>query len=195
MESSDAANATTSTNLLKLEKVRTKTRYTNLRRSLLAAIANDDVSKEDIKEQLRSIEKAMNDALAVINQLASAYAELKLHGLMDSVVEEAQDLETSYTMEVTQASETLYSMSGYNSSRSSCSLRYSRNQEKVRSYLKSLHAPVSHKEQNLDTEQGNAMSTEVSCTASGANDEHDHDGIGNTAFCTNVSVSIRDTST
>ena len=49
---------------------------------------------------------------------------------------------------------------------------YSRNQEKVRSYLKSLHAPVSHKEQNLDTEQGNAMSTEVSCTASGANDEH-----------------------
>ena len=96
MESSDAANATTSTNLLKIEKVRAKTRYTNLRRSLLAAIANDDVSKEDIKEQLRSIEKAMNDALAVINQLASAYAELKLHGLMDSVVEEAQDLELGY---------------------------------------------------------------------------------------------------
>ena len=134
MESSDATNATASTNLLKLEKVRTKTRYTNLSRSLLAAIAND-VSKEDIKEQLRSIEKAMNDALAVINQLASAYAELKLHGLMDSVVEEAQDLETSYTMAVTQASETLYSMSGYNSSRSSCSLRYSRNQEKVHSYF------------------------------------------------------------
>ena len=60
-------------------------------------------------------------------------------------------------MAVTQASETLYSMSGYNSSRSSCSLSYSRNQEKVRSYLKSLHAPVSHKEQNLDTQQGNAM--------------------------------------
>ena len=60
--------------------------------------------------------------------------------------------------------------------------------------MKFLHAPVSHQEQNLDTEQGNAMSMEVSCTASGANDEHDHDSIGKTALRAKMSVSIRGTS-
>ena len=128
--------------MLKFAKTKAKTSFTNLRRSLLVAIDEDDVSKKDIKFRLVTLENAMNEVMELISEivLESREDEAALY----NISEEAGELEKQYTDAVTRASTVLAELSNYNSARTSevTGVRYTRDPEKVRAYLASVSQAV-----------------------------------------------------
>ena len=80
--------------MLKFAKTKAKTSFTNLRRSLLVAIDEDDVSKNDIKFRLVTLENAMNEVMELISEivLESREDEAALY----NISEEAGELEKQY---------------------------------------------------------------------------------------------------
>ena len=128
--------------MLKFAKTKAKTSFTNLRRPLLVAIDEDDVSKNDIKFRLVTLENAMNEVMELISEivLESREDEAALY----NISEEAGELEKQYTDAVTRASTVLAELSNYNSARTSevTGVRYTRDPEKVRAYLASVSQAV-----------------------------------------------------
>ena len=103
--------------MLKFSKTKAKTSFTNLRRYLLVAIDEDDVSKNDIKFRLVRLENAMNEVMELILEtvLESREDEAALY----NISEEAGELEKQYTDAVTRANTVLAELSNYNSARTS----------------------------------------------------------------------------
>ena len=73
--------------MLKFAKTKAKTSFTNLRRSLLVAIAEDEVGKNDIKFRLVMVmlENAMNEVTELISEivLESREDEAALHNISE----------------------------------------------------------------------------------------------------------------
>jgi len=126
--------------ILKLEKVRKKTTFTNERRALLTLLLGDEVSKSKVKYHLCALELAMQSAMNCMGELAAIYqARGDKKGVRSSCAE-LQELEDNYTKAVNGASQFLAEMSQYGSRSASevTGLRYSREPDKIRRYLESI---------------------------------------------------------
>ena len=103
--------------MLKFANTKAKTSFTNLRRSLLVAIDEDYVSKNDIKLRLVTLENAMNEVMELISEIVLESREDK--AALYNISEEAGEGEKQYTDAVTRASTVLAELSNYNSARTS----------------------------------------------------------------------------